>query len=413
MREGDMAVGLDLGTTKVCAIIAEVSATGGLNVMGVGCTPSDGLRRGVVVDADKTVQSISTAVREAELMAGVKVSSAYTGVTGEHISSIDSNGAIAIGGRKHEIFAADTDRVTDAARTVAIPFNREVLHVLRQGYRVDDRTGIRDPVGMFGVRLETDVHIITGAVTSVQNICKSIQRAEIEVSDVVLEPLASSRAVLTEEEMEMGVAVVDIGGGTTGIAVFAEGTVCHTAVIGLGGQNVTNDIAICLRTSWPEAEALKCQHGTAREETVDAEETIEVAGISGRGPVTIYRAELAAIIEARMEEVLQLVGRELRRSPVAHPMGAGVVLTGGGAHVEGLVDLAEEVLGLPVKVGVPRGFSGLGERVMDPIFATVMGLALMGSEDLHGEVSRNGGLAHSAPVGSVAGRMKGWFSALL
>ena len=411
MAVGDMVVGLDLGTTKVCVVIAEVTAGDGRRVIGVGHTPSDGLRRGVVVDVQKTVQAISKAIHEAELMAGVNVRSVCTGITGEHINSLDSLGAIGVGGGIQEITVADRDRVIDAARAVAIPFDREVLHVMPQGFSVDDRRGIRDPVGMFGVRLETKVHIVTAAVTSVRNICKSVQRADIEVSDVVLESLASSRAVLGEEEREMGVCVVDVGGGTTDIAVFDQGSVRQTAVIGLGGQNVTSDIAICLRTGWPQAELIKCQHGVVREDAAQPGDKLEIPGISGRAPTSVGRTELAAIIEARMEEVFSLVLRELHRHPRTQSLGAGVVLTGGGCLIEGAAELAEQVLKMPVRVGVPTGcFSGLEDRLMDPAFSTAMGLVLMGVEELTGS-ARYDDLANPR-YEDVAGRMKGWFEAL-
>jgi cell division protein FtsA len=411
MADGDMVVGLDLGTTKVCVVIAELTAGDGLRIIGVGHTPSEGLRRGVVVDVEKTVQAISKAIHEAELMAGVRVDAVITGITGEHIDSRDSSGAIGVGGQKQEITVADRDRVIEAARAVAIPFDREVLHVLPQGFSVDDRRGIRDPVGMFGVRLETRVHIVTASVTSVKNICKSVQRADIEVSDVVLEPLASSRAVLGQEEREMGVCVVDVGGGTTDIAVFDQGSVRQTAVIGLGGQNVTSDIAICLRTGWPQAELIKCKHGAAREDAVQAEDMLEIAGISGRAPTTVSRAELAAIIEARMEEVFSLVYRELRRTPWSQSLGAGVVLTGGGCLIEGTVELAEQVLEMPVRLGVPRGnFRGLEDRVMDPAFSTAMGLVLTGVEGLTARYDDHD--LGNPRFEDVAGRMKGWLEAL-
>lgn len=415
MARGGMVVGLDLGTTKICAVIAERTANSSLQISGVGNTPSDGLRRGVVVDVEKTVQSIKKAVEEAELMAGVEVSSVYAGIAGEHVGSLNSRGIIAAGGDDREISAADRDRVIEASRAVAIiPIDREVLHVLAQEFAVDEQRGIRDPVGMSGVRLEADVHIVTGAVTSAQNICKSILRAGIEVRDIVLEPLASSHAVLEEDEKEMGVCLVDVGGGTTDIALFYQGSVRHTGVIGLGGQNVTNDVAIGLRSSWPHAEKIKCDHGTALAGQVGAEEMIEVSGIAGRAANSVPRRTLGAIIEPRMEEIFTMVRRELERTAYAETLSAGIVLTGGGALLDGVIALAEQVFDRPVRLGMPRSFEGMAERVASPIYATALGLILFGAEN---RVSTNGrykanGLSDGR-FDMVLARMKEWFQTLI
>lgn len=412
-------VGLDLGTTKICAVIAEVSIDGTWRVIGVGTAPSDGLRRGVVVDVGKTVQSIARAVQGAQTEAGVEIRTVFAGIAGEHIGSLDSSGAIAVGGKRHEIGPGDRDRAIDAARTVAIPFDREVLHVLPQEFAVDDQRQIRDPVGMFGVRLEANVHIVTGAVTSVQNVCKSVQRAGLEVADIVLEPLASSRAVLTEDEREMGVCLVDVGGGTSDVALFFGGSVRRTAVIGVGGQSVTSDVAICLRTSWAQAERLKIAHGRvgAVDEESDAR-VIDMSGGPGRPRADVSVAELTQIIEARMEELFVLVRQQIDASIYADLLSAGVVLTGGGALIPGVDELAERVFGRPVRIASPRGTPGIGERVANPVFATAVGLALLAADARAGGTvgstgpAQDGGIAEGR-FDSVAGRMREWFNTLL
>ena len=416
MSHGGMVVGLDLGTTKICAVIAEQSDAGNPGIIGVGSSPSDGLRRGVVVDVEKTVQSIKRAVAEAQLMAGVEVSSVYAGIAGEHIGATNSRGIIAVGGLQEQIGESERDRVVESARAVAaVPIDREVLHVLPQEYGVDDQRGIRDPVGMSGVRLEVDVHIVTGAVTSAQNICKSILRAGIEVRDIVLEPLASSYAVLDSDEKEMGVCLLDVGGGTTDLAVFAQGTVRHTGVIGLGGQNVTNDVAVGLRTSWANAEAIKCASGSALASEVGSDDVIEVPGIGDRPPKLMPRSDLGAIIEPRMEEIFSLAAERLTSYGLeptfsAGPLSAGVVLTGGGALLHGAVELAERVFRLPVRLGNPSGFAGMTERVSSPIYATALGLVLFGSENpITGSgQARPNGLAEGR-FENVLRRMKEWF----
>jgi cell division protein FtsA len=344
-------VGLDLGTTKICTVIAEVALDGKWRIIGVGTAASDGLRRGVVVDVGKTVQSISNAVREAQTAAGVEVRTVYVGVAGEHIGSLNSSGAVAVGGKRHEIGADDRARAIAAARTVAIPFDREVLHVLPQEFAVDDQREIRDPIGMFGVRLEADVHIVTGAVTSVQNVCKSVQRAGLDVADIVLEPIASSRAVLTEDEKEMGVCLIDVGGGTSDVALFFQGSVRKTAVIGVGGQSVTSDIAICLRTSFTQAERLKVEVGRAchpsSADVASDDDTLDMTGGPGRPRSQASRHDMIAIIEARLEELFLLVKKQIDASPFGELLGAGVVLTGGGMLIEGAEELAERVFQCP------------------------------------------------------------------
>ena len=413
MAEARTVVGLDLGTTKVCAVIAEQSGPGTARITGVGISPTDGLRRGVVIDVDRTVQSITRAVQEAEITAGSPVSEVVVGIAGEHIKSRDSGGAVAVEGRGNLITALDRERAIAAARTVAIPFDEEVLHVIPQEFTLDAQEGVRNPVGMFGVRLETSVHIVTGAVTAVQNICTSIQRAGLEIRDIVLQPLASSRAVLSEDDTEMGVCMVDMGGGTTDLALYIDGSVRHTAVIGIGGQNVTSDVAICLRTSWPHAERLKREHGVAQICGIDEGEVVDVPGVAGRSPVPVPRYELAAIIEARMEEIYHLVQEEIIRSGHSDDLAAGVVLTGGAAQVEGAIGLAETTLQEQVRLGIPTGFSGLGDRIASPAYATAAGLVLQGaSEDTEGSVPRIHRGLSEAGFDTVAGRMREWVADL-
>lgn len=405
MAKEDMIVGLDIGTTKVCAIVAEVDESGDLRVVGVGASPSEGLRRGVVVNVEKTVQSIQKAVGEAELMAGVKIESVYVGIGGEHIRSINSRGVIAVSGPDHEITATDQTRVIDAARAVSIPPDRQVIHVLPQEFIVDEQAGIKEPIGMSGVRLEAEVHIVTGAVTSVQNLIKSVSRAGLEVAEPVLEPIAASHAVLSPDEQEMGVALVDIGGGATNLAVFYEGSVRHTAVIGLGGQNVTNDVAIGLRTPWQQAERIKQDYGCALQSEVAAEETISVPGVNGRPSYQIPRRELSAIIEPRMEEIFSLVFKEIRRTDYADLLAAGIVLTGGGALLNGASKLAEQVFDMPVNAGLPQGVGGLTDSISAPGYATGVGLVLYGRRVR----SRNG----RAKIPETPGGLMGWLKNLM
>lgn len=408
MAEPRMVVGLDVGTTKICAVIAE-AVGGAARVMGVGTSVTEGLRRGVVVDVDKTVESIRRAVTQAEVTAGASAEAVWVGIAGEHIRTFESRGAVAVEGRGHEVAPLDRERAIAAARTVAIPFDQEVLHVIPQGFVLDDQEGIRNPVGMFGVRLETSVYMVTGAVTSVQNLCRSVERAGLEVSDIVLEPLASSRSVLTEDERDMGVALIDLGGGTADLAVYRGGSIRRTAVIGAGGQSVTSDVAICLRTSWPHAERLKCECGAAVARSVGDEDVVEVPGVAGRAPTHVPRAELAAIIEARMEEIYALVRDELENALEAGPLTAGIVLTGGGSLVEGAAELAEEVFQRQVRLGVPASLDGLGEGLASPVYSTVAGLVAMAAEAGGGR--RQVELRQGA--GGVGRRMREWFEKVL
>ncbi len=383
MSKEDLITGLDLGTTKISACIAEVNDKDEINIVGVGTTPSYGLRRGVVVNLDKTVQGIRQAVGEAELMAGVKVNNVVVGIAGDHIKSFNSRGVIAVSRTEEGISAEDIRRVIEQAKAVTIPMDRKIIHVLPQDYTVDDQTGIKEPVGMAGVRLEAEVHIVTAAITAVQNIIKSIERANLSVRDIVLQPYASSFAVLDGEEKELGVCLMDVGGGTSDFAIFFEGSIRHTSVVGLGGVNITNDIAIGLRTPRAQAEEIKKRYGVALASLVDTNEMMEVPGVGGRKKREVSRQILASIIEPRVEEIFSLVEREIKRSGYDDRLTAGIVLTGGAAKMEGMDQLAERIFDLPVKVGVPKGFVGLTDAVSDPVFAAGIGLILYGYK--HGD----------------------------
>jgi cell division protein FtsA len=408
MAKDTIVVGLDIGTTKIGAIIAELDGNEGPKVVGVGTSPSEGLRRGVVVNLEKTVQSISRAVDEAELMAGMEVRSVLAGIAGDHIRSINSRGVIAVSGANREIGKNDISRVVDAAKAVAIPMDREIIHVLPQEYIVDDQSGIKDPVGMAGVRLEAEVHIVTGAVTSAQNLYKSIQKSGLNIQDLVLEPLASSYAVLSPEEKELGVALLDIGGGTTDIAVFYEGSIRQTAVIGLGGNNVTSDIAIGLRTSLTQAEKIKLEQGSALVSLTGDDEFIAVPGIGGRPERQVPRSLMASIIQPRMEELFGLAHREIRRTDYADLLAAGVVLTGGASMLPGAAELAEQIFDMPVKLGVPAGFGGLVDLAQSPKHSTGIGLILYALQN-SGE-NGLGRLTEANMFERIFDRMKQWFS---
>jgi cell division protein FtsA len=377
-------VGLDIGTTKISCIIAETAAAGEINIVGVGNAPSEGLRRGVVVDLEKTVASIQRAVDEAERMAGVPVKGVFAGIAGDHIRSINGRGVIAVSRKDNEIGPADVERVVEAAKAIAIPMDREIIHVIPQEFIVDDQDGIKDPVGMSGVRLEAEVHIITGAVTSAKNICRSIQRAGLKVHDLVLEPLASSHAVLGRDERDLGVVLLDLGGGTTDVAVFFEGSIRHTAIVPCGGANVTNDIAIGLRTPIDKAEQIKIQHGCALASLVSSSDLVTVPGVGGRTDREISRHVLASMIEPRMEEIFSMVNREVKRNHFAELLGGGVVLTGGTSLMPGIVELAEQVFEMPVRLGAPDGLGGLGANVADPRYSTGVGLVLHGAQEENG-----------------------------
>jgi cell division protein FtsA len=378
-KKGDLIVGLDIGTTKICAIVGEVTDDG-IDVIGIGTHPSRGLRKGVVVNIEATVQSIRRAIEEAELMAGCEVNTVFTGIAGGHIKGINSQGIVAV--KTKEVRETDIQRVIDAAKAVAIPLDREVIHVLPQEFIIDDQGGIKEPLGMSGVRLEAKVHIVTAAVSSAQNIIKCANRTGLNVADIVLQPLASAKAVLSEEEKELGVCLVDIGGGTTDLAIFYGGAIVHTGVIALGGNNLTSDVAIGLRTPAHEAEKIKQKWGSCLPRRVSADETIEVPSVGGREPRTLARQVLVDILEPRVEEIFQLVYREIQRSGYADLIPSGVVITGGSTLLDGMTELAEEVLGLPVRQGFPQGVGGLVDVVKSPMYATGVGLVMYGANNM-------------------------------
>ncbi|MCG5534519.1 cell division protein FtsA [Ectothiorhodospira mobilis] len=399
-----MIVGLDIGTSKVEAIVGEITDDGGIEIVGIGSHPSRGLKKGVVVNIESTVQSIQRAVEEAELMAGCQIHSVFTGIAGSHVKSLNSTGVVAI--KDQEVTPADVERVIDAARAVAIPADQRILHVLPQEFIIDEQEGIREPVGMSGVRLEAKVHLVTGAVSAAQNITKCVRRCGLEVDDIILEQLASSHAVLTEDERELGVCLVDIGGGTTDIAVFTDGAIRHTAVIPIAGDQVTNDIAVALRTPTQYAEDLKIRYACALRQLADPEETIEVPGVGDRPPRRLSRQTLAGVVEPRYEELLSLVQAELRRSGCEEMAAAGVVLTGGSSKMEGVAELAEEVFHMPVRLGVPQGVTGLVDAVRHPVHSTGVGLLLFGHrsrQEGSAEGLRGGGMK------TVWARMRNWF----
>ena len=404
MARSELIVGLDIGTTKICVVVGEISPEG-VDVVGIGTSPSTGLRKGVVVNIEQTVQSIKKALEEAELMAGCEIRSVYAGIAGSHIKGFNSHGVIAVKGG--EVGPRDIERVIDAAKAVAIPLDREVIHILPQEFIVDDQRGIADPLGMAGVRLEVRVHIVTGAVTSAQNIIRSCHRAGLDVSDIVLESLASSKAVLTGEEREIGVALVDLGGGTTDLAIFANDSIKHTAVLALGGTNLTNDIAFGLRTPMASAEKIKIKYGCALAEMVPKDDVIEVMSVGGREPRRLSRQVLAEICEPRVEEMLALVDQELIRSGMKNQIGAGVVLTGGTALIEGIQELGEQIFNLPTRIGYPDKVGGLKDVVNSPMYATAVGLLMYGAEKEG--VEQRFRIRDENVFNRILGRMRNWF----
>jgi cell division protein FtsA len=402
--EKQLIVGLDIGTSKVVAIVGEIMPEGSLEVIGIGSHPSRGLKKGVVVNIESTVHSIQRAVEEAELMAGCQIHSVFAGIAGSHIRSLNSHGIVAI--RDKEVTPNDVERVIDAARAVAIPADQKILHILPQEFLIDNQEGIREPVGMSGVRLEAKVHMVTGAVSAAQNIIKCVRRCGLEVDDIILEQLASSYSVLTDDEKDLGICLVDIGGGTTDIAVFTEGSIRHTAVIPIAGDQVTNDIAVALRTPTQNAEDIKIKYACALTQLASAEESIEVPSVGDRPPRKLARHTLAEVVEPRYEELLGLIQAELQRSGFEDRVAAGIVLTGGSAKIEGLVDLAEEVFHMPVRLGVPQYVTGLVDVVRNPIFSTGVGLLLFGHQN-RDQRTLEGGLGKG--LRGVWERMRGWF----
>jgi cell division protein FtsA len=411
--EPEIIVGLDIGTTKVCAVVASMDETGKFNVLGVGRSPSDGLTRGVVTNIDKTVRSIQSAVAEAESRSGIKAQSVIVGIAGDHIQSFQSRGVIAISGPENEISQADVNRLIEDTKRVALPSDRRIIHVIPQEFIIDGQDGVSDPVGMSGVRLEANVHIITGLVTAAQNIFKCVQRAGLIISDMVLEPLASSYAVLDEEEKEVGIALLDVGGGTTDLAVFEDRTIRYTAVVPIAGNQVTNDIRKGLGVLTEQAEKLKCQHGFAYLPSVLDDEPIIIPGIGGRPPLEIDKKLLAQIIQPRMEEIFEIAAMEIKRSGYARHLSAGVVLTGGGSLIKGAPELAREVMGLPVKIGIPGGFTaGLVREIENPIYATCVGLVLHGLKHKDRTSLDFSSGKSNGSVKKIFGKMKSWFDEL-
>lgn len=406
MARADLIVGLDIGTTKICAVVGELTPDG-VDIVGIGTCPSTGLRKGVVVSIDNTVTSIQKALQEAELMAGCEIRSVYAGIAGSHIKGFNSDGVIAIKG--DAVTDKDVERAMDAAKAVAIPLDREVIHTLPQEFIIDEQRNISDPIGMAGVRLEVKVHIVTGAVASAQNIVRSCHKSGLDVSDIVLESLASAKAVLTEEERELGVVLVDLGGGTSDIAVFSENAIKHTGVLPLGGQNLTSDIAYGLRTPLASAEAIKLRYSCAMVDMVQTDEFIEVPGVGGRDPRRLSRRMLAEICQPRMEEILALVDQDLTRSGYKHAAGAGVVLTGGTALIEGCQELGEQIFNMPTRIGYPRNVGGLKDVVNSPKYATAVGLLCYGAEKENGNGGARFKQRDSSLFNNVFSRMKKWF----
>ncbi|MDD5296683.1 MAG: cell division protein FtsA [Rhodocyclaceae bacterium] len=399
----ELIVALDIGTSKIVAVVAELTPEGRMEILGIGSQESRGLKKGVVVNIESTVDTISRVVQEVELMADCKVKEVYTGIAGSHIRSFNSNGMVAI--KDKEVSPMDVDRVIETARAMPIPADQQILHILTQEFIIDGQDGVKEPIGMSGIRLEVRVHIVTGAVSAAQNIVKCVRRCGLEVMDLVLQPLASSYAVLTEDEKELGVCLVDIGGGTTDIAVFTQGAIRHTAVLPIAGDQITNDIAMALRTPTQDAEDLKVRYGVALQQMADPEEMFEVPGIGERSPRKLSRLALADVIEPRVSELFELVQAELRRSGYEELLSSGVVLTGGSSVMRGMVELAEEIFHLPVRVGVPAYDGNLSDVLRSPRYATAMGLLM------EGVAQRRRGLLvrETRTFKQVMGRMKSWF----
>jgi len=402
----ELIVGLDIGTSKICAVVGEVRPDRMVDIIGMGSHPSIGLRKGVVINIENTVDSIKEAIEEAETMAGCEISSVYAGIAGGHIKGFNSHGVIAL--KKREVGKLDIERVIDAARAVAIPMDREVIHTLPQEFIVDDQAGISDPTGMSGVRLEVKIHIVTGSVTSAQNIIKCANRAGLDVYDIVLESLASSEAVLTDEERNLGVALIDFGGGTTDLAIFSQGSIKHTFVLTLGGDNLTNDIAIGIRTPFNEAEKIKLKYGCGLTSLIGEDETIEVPGVGDRKPRTISRRLLGEILEPRVEELFSLICQEMVRSGYDDLVSSGVVVTGGSAILPGVPEIVEQVFNMPARIGYPASIGGLKEIVNSPMYATAVGLVLYGVNSQQRE--KRFRIRDTNIFNRIVSRMKRWFT---
>ncbi|HEX2485122.1 MAG TPA: cell division protein FtsA [Myxococcota bacterium] len=408
-RKEELVVGLDIGTTKICALVA-AHRDGEIEIVGIGTHPSRGLRKGVVVDIDATVDSIKRAVEEAELMADCEITAVFAGIAGGHISSQNSHGTVAV--RDNEVRLSDVERVIDSAKAVAIPMDREVIHVIPQEFVIDGQDGIREPLGMAGVRLEASVHIVTAAVTSAQNIIKCTHQAGLNVKDIVLEPLASAEAVLNDDERELGVCLIDIGGGTTDIAVFADGSIKHTSVLGLGGYHLTNDVAVGLRTPFEDAERIKIRFGVASARYLSSDDVITVPSVGGRRPREMSRKLLCEILEPRVDEILTLVRQELAKAGLQSRIPSGVVITGGCAALEGVQELAEEIFEVPVRIGVPSRVGGLQDVVRSPMYATAVGLVRYGFGQ-HGTSRFKIRQADTGRFKRIKQRMRDWFYAEL
>jgi cell division protein FtsA len=381
LAQDDLIASLDIGTTKICAIIGQMDENDMLEIIGVGTTPSKGLRRGVVVNIESTVKSILEAVEAAEMMSGREVQSVYTGIAGSHIEGINSRGVVAVTGKDREITSDDIDRVIDAAKAIAFPMDREVLHVIPQEFIVDDQRGIRNPLGMIGVRLEAEVHIVTSAVTSAQNLVKCINRAGFKVNSIILEPLASAKAVLSDDEKELGVLIIDMGGGTTDVLAFLEGSPYHTEILPIGSDQITNDLSIVLKTPIDAAEKIKREYGCCYMELVQENEEVVIPGVGGRPPYPKLRREIVEIIHPRMNEMLNMVKEQVDKKGYLRLLAGGVVLTGGGALLPGSVEIAQDVFDLPARIGIPKKMGGLVEEYSSPIYSTGIGLILYGLAD--------------------------------
>ena len=403
-EDKNLIVGLDIGTSKIVAIVAELQPEGTVKVIGLGQHISRGLKKGVVINIESTMQSIQRALEEAELMADCKINNVYTGIAGSHIKSLNSHGMVKI--KDAEVSQMDVDRVIETARAIALPADQQILHILTQEFIIDGQEDVREPLGMSGMKLEVKVHIVTGAVAAAQNIVKCIKRCGIEVSDLILQPLASSLAVLTEDEKELGVCLVDIGGGTTDIAVFKQGAIRHTAVVAIAGDQMTNDIAVAFRTPTQSAEDIKVKYGCAPRQLADSREIVEVPGVDGREPRQLSVQTLAEVLEPRVVELYEMVLNELRRSGMEEMIASGIVITGGSAMMRGMVELGEEIFHMPVRMGLPRYVGGLSEVVGNPRYATGVGLVLMGKQQLERHLT---GQMESSSFGRIMDKMKSWF----
>lgn len=402
-EEKNLIIGLDIGTSKIVTLVAELLPEGAIKIIGLGQHPSRGLKKGVVVNIDSTMQAIQRSLEEAELMADCKIQTVYTGIAGSHVRSLNSHGMVKI--RDAEVTQMDVDHVVETARAIALPADQQILHILTQEFIIDGQDDVREPLGMSGMKLEVKVHIVTGAVAAAQNIIKCIKRSGLEVSDLILQPLASSVAVLTEDEKELGVCLVDIGGGTTDIAVFKSGSIRHTAVIGIAGDQVTNDIAVAFRTPTQSAEDIKVNHGCALRQLADPREMVEVPGVDGREARQLSLQTLAEVVEPRIVELYELVLQELRRSGMEEMIASGIVITGGSSMMRGMIELGEEIFHMPVRLGMPRYVGGLSEVVSNPRYATGVGLVLMGKQQM--ERHMTGKMELNSFVG-IFKRMKEW-----